>query len=87
MASDDDLIYYFHGLRCGALPKRCNGKHVHLTGKEASEARVWPWDFARRMSWGIVRLLKRKYWQERLKLGRGHTEIPAYPVDATTDSI
>ena len=63
VASDDDLIYHFKGLKCGTFPKRCDGRHVQLTGKEAFDARVWPWDFARRMSWGIIRLLKRKYWK------------------------
>ena len=54
--SDDNLVEYFQDLRCGRFPKRCNGNHAHLTGQEAHVARAWPWDFVRRMAWGIVRI-------------------------------
>ena len=42
LTSDTDLPYYFEGLTCGRFPKRCNGKHAHLTGREANVARKWP---------------------------------------------
>ena len=58
--SDENLIYYFKGLTCGRFPKRGNGIHAPLTGKEAHAARIWPWDFARRLAWGIVHMMKRK---------------------------
>ena len=28
VASHDDLLYYFHGLKCGTFPKQCNGNHA-----------------------------------------------------------
>ena len=62
MASDRDLIHFFEGLKCGHFPKRCNGNHDPLVGTEAYRARIWPWDFARRLAWGIMRLMKRHYW-------------------------
>ena len=65
VASHDDLLYYFHGLKCGRFPKQCKGVHAALTGQEAYKARIWPWAFARRMAWGIVRLMKRKHWKPR----------------------
>ena len=37
---------------------------MHLSEeKEAYRARIWPWAFARRMAWGIVRLMKHKHWK------------------------
>ena len=65
-ASDYDLVYYLDGLVCGTLPNMCNGTHVHLHGENASAAQVWPWDMARRISWGVLRLLARRRWQHTL---------------------
>ena len=62
-ASDYDLIYYLDGLVCGSLPDICNGTHVHLHGEDAAAAQVWPWDMARRIAWGVLRLLSRRRWQ------------------------
>ena len=62
-ASEPDLIHYFQNLTCGRFPRLCQGHHEHLTGYEAYRARIWPWAFARRLSWGIVRLMRRKHWR------------------------
>ena len=52
VASDRDLLHFFEGLKCGHFPKRCSGHHAPLTGTEAYRARIWPWDFAKRLAWG-----------------------------------
>ena len=57
--SDGDLVYDFKDLKCGRCPSRCNGTHAPLTGREVYAARLWPWDFANRLAWGVVRLMKR----------------------------
>ena len=62
-ASDYDLVYYIDGLLCGQLPKMCNGIHSHLTGADAARSQVWPWLFAQRLAWGVMRLLERRRWQ------------------------
>mgnify|MGYP007015860874 CR=1 FL=1 len=77
--SDGNLVYYFQDLRCGRFPKRCNGKHAQLTGKEAHAARIWPWDLARRLAWGIVRMMKRKHWH--CSHPNGGTHYPTIPID------
>ena len=51
VASDFDLVYYFQRLKCGRSPKRCDGVHAELTGREAFRARIWPWGFAKRLAW------------------------------------
>ena len=63
IVSDDNLAYDFQDLKCGRFPKICNGNNAERTGREAYAARIWPWDFARRLAWGIVRMMKRKYWR------------------------
>ena len=80
VASDSDLVYYFRNLRCGRFPNRCSGNHSHLTGREAYAARIWPWEFARRLAWGVVRLMKRKHWQHQRQGGQVH--YPTVQADA-----
>ena len=77
----DGLVYYFKDLKCGRFPSRRNGKRVPLTGREVHAARIWPWDFAKRMAWGVVRLLKKKYWQPQRQNGEFH-----YPSTLADDS-
>ena len=62
-ASDPDLLHYFQHLTCGRFPRLCNGHHEPLTGHEAYRARIWPWAFARRLAWGIIRLMRKKHWR------------------------
>ena len=74
-ASDGDLTYYLEGLRCGAIPEACNGDHYELRGTELRAAQVWPWQMAARISWGILRLLQRRKWQQLKPAGvsTGHS--------------
>ena len=64
VASDADLRYYFQDLWCGICPKPCTGIHVEQTGHGDYKDLIWPWAFARRLVWGIVRLMKRKHWKQ-----------------------
>ena len=82
-ASDGDLTFYFEGLRCGALPDRCNGNHATLRGELASEAQVWPWDMAQRLAWGVQRLLARRKWQ---RIPTDNATTGTFAVDTCADS-
>ena len=64
-ASDELILSEFRGLKCGALPEMCNGKHLPggRRGEDLSRAQVWPWPFAQRLANGIIKLLAKRRWQ------------------------
>ena len=39
-ASDDDLIYYVDGLKCGDIEGACDGNHIMLRGADAAASQV-----------------------------------------------
>ena len=48
-------------------------------GQEAYKARIWPWDFAKRLAWGVVCLMKWKRWQSQTHRRQGNDHHYSYP--------
>ncbi len=64
-SSDEVMLEPFRGLRCGAIPEACSGKHVQggLGGNLTKPAQVWPWRFAERVAEGCANVLAKRDWQ------------------------